>query len=108
MLKVGDIKNPSMLDMNKRVFSTEGLSPTLMTGSDSVPKIIQYKVRKLIPLECWRITGFTDEDYFKAKKSLEEHFYKGKDMSSSQMYKMAGNSICVPVLEHLLSNLLKL
>lgn len=108
LLKVGDIQNPSMLDMNKRVFSTEGLSPTLVTGSDSVPKIVQCRVRKLMPIECWRITGFTDEDYFKAKTSLEESFYKGKDMSTSQMYKMAGNSICVPVLESILKNLLKL
>lgn len=106
LLKVGDIDKPNMLDMNKRVFSMEGLSPTLVTGSDSIPKFVQSSIRKLTPLECWRITGFTDEHYWKVRKALEENFYKGKDRSDSQMYKIAGNSICVPVLEHIFKSLL--
>lgn len=105
LLKVGDIKKPSMRQMNRRVFSPEGLSPTLVTGSDSIPKFIQCSIRKLTPLECWRITGFTDEDYWNVRKSLENRFYKRKDKSDSQMYKMAGNSIVVPVLEHIFINL---
>ena len=106
MLRIGDIENPNMLEMNRRVFSDEGLSPTLVTGSDSIPKILTYKVRRLTPLECWRLTGFTDEDYWKVRKGFEDKFYKGKDRSDSQMYKLAGNSIVVEVIEKILKNLL--
>ena len=58
-----------------------------------------YRIRKLTPKECWRLMGFTDGDYFKARQALEDRFYNGKDRSNSQMYKMAGNSIVVDVLE---------
>ncbi|NLC04079.1 MAG: hypothetical protein GX787_07375 [Tissierellia bacterium] len=64
-----------------------------------------YRVRKLTPKECWRLMGFTDEDYHKARQALEDRFYNGKDRSNSQMYKMAGNSIVVDVLEGILKNL---
>ena len=57
------------------------------------------RVRKYTPLECFRLMGFTDEDFFKVKKALNETFYKGKDKSNSQLYKLAGNSISVPMLE---------
>ena len=107
LIKVGDIQSPNMREMNKRVFSTNGCSPTLVTGSDSIPKIVSCKIRRLTPLECWRLTGFTNEDYFLVKESLENKFYGGKDRSDTQMYKMAGNSIVVEVLEHLLKELLK-
>jgi len=65
-----------------------------------------YKIRKLTPKECWRLMGFTDEDYFKARQALEDRFYNGKDRSNSQMYKMAGNSIVVNVLEGIFKNLI--
>jgi len=60
-----------------------------------------YRIRKLIPLECWRLMGFDDEDFYIAQKGLNETFYKGKDRSSSQLYKMAGNSIVVDVLYYI-------
>ncbi len=65
----------------------------------------EYRIRKLTPLEVWRLMGFYDEDYWKARKALEDKFYNGKDRSNSQMYKMAGNSIVVDVLEGILKNL---
>lgn len=65
-----------------------------------------FRIRKLTPLECWRLMGFTDEDYWKARKALEKEFYNGRDRSNSQMYKMAGNSIVVNVIEGILRNLL--
>ena len=49
-----------------------------------------FSVRKLTPLECWRLMGFSDEDFLKAKNS---------GVSNGQLYKQAGNSIVVPVLE---------
>ena len=46
------------------------------------------KIRKLTPKECWRLMGFTDEDFEKAKQVN----------SDNQLYKQAGNSIVVNVL----------
>lgn len=54
------------------------------------------KIRKLTPLECWRLMGFSDEDFRKAEKVN----------SNAQLYKQAGNSIVVNVLEKIFKNLL--
>lgn len=56
----------------------------------------ELKIRKLTPKECWRLMGFTDEDFEKAEAVN----------SNTQLYKQAGNSIVVPVLEHLLMQFL--
>ena len=48
------------------------------------------RIRKLTPKECWRLMGFNDEDFEKAKAA---------PMSNTQLYKQAGNSIVVNVLE---------
>lgn len=40
------------------------------------------------------------------RQALEDKFYNGRDRSNSQMYKMAGNSIVVDVLECILKNLI--
>ena len=45
------------------------------------------KIRRLTPLECWRLQGFKDEDFFSVT-----------DVSDTQLYKQAGNSITVNVL----------
>jgi len=55
------------------------------------------KIRKLTPLECWRLMGFDDEDFYKAKSV---------GISDSQLYKQAGNSIVVNVLEAIFKKLL--
>ena len=61
------------------------------------PKCVEVnRIRKLTPKECWKLMGFDDEDYEKAAKVN----------SNTQLYKQAGNSICVPVLEAILKNLL--
>lgn len=41
--------------------------------------IVNERVRKMTPLECFRLMGFTDEDFFKVQKALNETFYKGRD-----------------------------
>ena len=53
-------------------------------------KIIEnnLRIRKLTPLECWRLMGISDDDYEKASKVC----------SNSQLYKQAGNAIVVDVL----------
>lgn len=105
LLKVGNINNPKLREMNRRVFSELGASPTLVTGADSITKIVQCRVRRLTPLECWRLVGFTDVDYWNVRYGLERSFYNGKDMSDTQMYKMAGNSIVIKVAESIIESL---
>ena len=56
----------------------------------------KLKVRKLTPKECWRLMGFEDQDFEKAAAVN----------SKTQLYKQAGNSIVVNVLEAILFNLL--
>lgn len=53
------------------------------------------RIRKLTPRECWRLMGFTDEEFNRASVGI----------SNSQLYKMAGNSIVVNVLEAILKKL---
>lgn len=53
------------------------------------------RIRKLTPKECWRLMGFSDEDFDKAAKIN----------SNTQLYKQAGNSIVVKVLEKIFNNL---
>lgn len=45
--------------------------------------------------------GFSDEDFYKVKQSLIDSFYNGRDRANSQLYKLAGNSISVPMLEYI-------
>lgn len=73
-----------------------GVSKTLATG-DTMGTVQDFRIRKLTPKECWRLMGFDDEDFEKAKAS---------GVSNSQLYKQAGNSIVVNVLEGILRNLL--
>ena len=42
---------------------------------------------------------FDDEDFERARAAMNDLFYNGADKSSSQLYKQAGNSIVVAVLE---------
>ena len=94
---------PSIQD---RVYDSNGIS-TAVTTSFMPSYTDGLSVRKLTPKECWRLMGFDDEDYEKARKALNETFYKGADRSSSQLYKQAGNSIVVNVLEAIFSEMLR-
>ena len=93
---------------NGEIYNNKGIAPTLQTKSSSSFRIlIDYRIKRLTPLECWRLMGFKDNDYWKARKALEEKYYNGKDRSNSQMYKMSGNSIVVNVLEYIFEELFK-
>lgn len=93
-----------MYDQSRRVYKPVGLCPTLHTfgGGNTEVKVVimsdkeKYRVRKLTPRECWRLMGFDDNDFEKAAKVC----------SNSQLYKQAGNSIVVNVLEQILVNLI--
>ncbi|QAV11194.1 DNA (cytosine-5-)-methyltransferase [Bacillus vallismortis] len=57
----------------------------------------KYRIRKLTPLECWRLQAFDEEDFEKALSV---------GISNSQLYKQAGNSITVTVLESIFKELI--
>lgn len=58
-------------------------------------EIYLIRIRKLIPLECWRLMGFSDEDFYKAEAVN----------SNTQLYKQAGNSIVTNCLEAIMSQM---
>lgn len=132
IVSTGNWNNPQI----GRVYSPEGCAPTLNTcgGGNLEPKIIKVertplkfldrngkktdgdysfcvdtaqtggikeiyqngcRIRKLTPRECWRLMGVKDEQ-----------FDRLHDISNSQLYKLAGNSIVVDVLEAIFKNLL--
>ena len=64
-----------------------------------------FRIRRLTPKESWRLMVFSDEDFEKARHAMNTNIYKGKDRSSSQLYKQAGNSIVVDVLSAIMQNL---
>lgn len=97
--QVGELKIKAM-DCVKRIYSPEGLAPTLtnMQGGNRQPKVlVNEKPRKLTPKECFRLMDFEDSDFEKAQKGN----------SNSQLYKQAGNSIVVSVPKAIFKNLIE-
>lgn len=78
-----------------RIVNPSGISPTVMENHGTVTAVTNhYRIRKLTPRECWRLMGVKDEQ-----------FDKLHDLSNTQLYKMAGNSIVVDVLMGIFKNL---
>jgi DNA (cytosine-5)-methyltransferase 1 len=79
-------------------FFNDGCIGTLRTFDSGGDKrvIDGLRIRKLTPKECWRLMGFSDEDFEKASKVN----------SNTQLYKQAGNSIVVNVLMAIFKELL--
>lgn len=88
-----------------RIYSAEGISPTLrtVTGGNIEPKIVEdqngvrFRIRKLTPKECFRLQDVSDSDIDKIQGYRDS---KGKPISNTQQYKLAGNSITVAPLYH--------
>lgn len=91
-----------------RVYSSDGIASTLTAqgvGGDGgfsglyavyeEQPNIRWRIRKLTPLECWRLMNFTDQDYNRAAKYV----------SASALYKQAGNSIVVACLIAIFSSI---
>ena len=73
------------------------VAQTLQAGEVNQGVVMNdVRIRKLTPLECWRLQGFTDEQFFKAKDS---------GVSNSQLYKQAGNSVTVNVVDVIVKQL---
>lgn len=129
VIQVGQIYPDSGNPQAGRGYDDNGISPAMDTcsGGNRMPKIIQnsqdlireeffenaptitsggkyqdnnfvlenYRIRKLTPRECWRLMGVKDEQ-----------FNRLKGISNTQLYKLAGNSIVVDVLEAIFKNLI--
>src|SRR5699024_12596610 len=81
------------------VYDSQGITRTVKAngGSGNIPKTIEgLRIRKLTPLEYWRLQGFTDEQFYKAKDS---------GVSNSQLYKQSGNSVTVNVVDAIVKEL---
>lgn len=72
------------------------VSPTLRAGNPHTCVYNNFRIRKLTPRECMRLMGFKDYQ-------IDKLYSLG--ISDTQMYKMAGNSIIVDVLEYIFRNL---
>ena len=106
------LEYPTSTLRRARTIENGKICPTITT--ENVPHVIQLgnekfynfiyeidgelwliRIRKLTPKECWRLMGFYDEDFEKAEKVN----------SNTQLYKQAGNSIVVNVLEEIFKQL---
>ena len=90
-----------MHEQSRRVYSEEGIAPAMHTcgGGNTEPKVERDNlriVRKLTPKEAHRLMGFDDAD-------IDVLIENG--ISNTQLYKQAGNSIVVNVLEAIFDNL---
>ena len=71
----------------------EGMTPTLKCFSN-IGCVQNSRIRRLTPRECWRLMDFSDDEFNKAASTV----CHGRKMPESQLYKQAGNAICVGVL----------
>lgn len=103
VIQIGNIVSTGNWDnpQRGRIYSYEGCSPALncVGGGGLEPKILEeniknYRIRKLTARECFRLMGVKDEQ-----------FDRLHGISNSQLYKLAGNSIVVNVLEAIFRNL---
>lgn len=88
------ILTPDRIDkrQNGRRFKSDGEPMFTLTTQDrhGVAMISGNKmaIRRLTPLECWRLQGMDDERFKKAQAT---------GASNTQLYKQAGNAVTVPV-----------
>lgn len=81
------INQPEQLETKK-----DELSNSITTVQKDSMVLMEHRIRKLTPLECFRLMGFKDEDFYILKENK---------ISNTQCYKMAGNSIVVDALYYI-------
>lgn len=92
--KAKEIEDIAVYDLYNHKWINPDVCGTLTTGTAHNGSGT-FLVRKLTPKECYRLMGFDDEDFVKAEAVN----------SNTQLYKQAGNSIVVDVVEHLIKAL---
>ena len=92
-----DISFPNGYNKGNRVYKGYAPAINLTTTKDNfVVKEPTLRIRKLTPLECWRLMDIDDELFYKAQNS---------GISNAQLYKMAGNGIVVAVFAAIIDKL---
>lgn len=99
--KVGgcyDASYPESTTRRGRVQECGDITPTITAQGGENINFVEtvYRIRKLTPKECWRLMGYTDEDFEKAATVN----------SNTQLYKQAGNAIVKQVLMAIFSQML--
>lgn len=95
---VADLSYPESKTRRGRVQENGQICPTISATETGVCRIESpIRIRKLTPRECFRLIGFSDENFEVAENMV----------SNSQLYKQAGNSIVVDVLYYILVELYK-
>ena len=100
-LQAGEVNQGVVIDDTQGYDGTriyKGVSPTIRSSRSGLKTIDNLRIRKLTPLECWRLQSFTDEQFYKAKDS---------GVSNSQLYKQAGNAVTVNVVDAITKELFK-
>lgn len=80
-------------EVNRRADATNTLTTRYGEAQGSGSYVVESeppKIRKLTPRECWRLQGFPDWAFTRAREA---------GLSDSQLYKQAGNSVTVPVIK---------
>jgi DNA (cytosine-5)-methyltransferase 1 len=103
---VADLNRHKYETLN-RVYGVDGIAPTISTmqGGDRQPVVAvpvpaqdrhgvlvgngRVRIRRLTPLETFRLQGFPDEHFHNARAA---------GVSDSQLYKQAGNAVTVTVV----------
>ena len=83
---------------NGRRIKEPGEPMFTLTVVDRHGIVHQGRIHRLMPIECWRLQGFTTEQFHKAEAA---------GLSDAQLYKQAGNAVKVNVVEAIARNLLK-
>lgn len=88
-------KSDNFMKNKSRFNEGKDISDTILTSPKEGVVYNNLRIRKLTPLEAWRLMGVDDDDFFKAEKVV----------SKTQLYKQAGNAIVVDVLYYIFKNM---
>ena len=92
---------PCILDDRDKGFGvkTSDICPTQRAERYGIKTVLpNYRIRKLTPKECFRLMGFSDEEFQRCVDA---------GISNSQLYRQSGNSIVTNVMYYIFKNLLK-
>lgn len=93
MANVGDSINLAYLNSKTRRGRVgKRIANTLLASDEQGVILSNFEIRKLTPRECWRLQGFPDWAFDKAKEA---------GVSDSQLYKQAGNAVTVNVIKYI-------
>lgn len=101
MLEESIVRNDTIYQWRRKYVreNKSNVSPTLTanmgTGGHNVPLILsKHGIRKFTPRECFRLQGFPET-------------FKLPELANSHLYKQAGNSVVVPVVNRIAQNIYK-